>query len=111
MNLELKDFQERAAETLLGDLQSAKAEIAARRRVQALTLSAPTASGKTVIITAVIEKILGGDGGLSEEVLFTPEPNAVFLWLSDQPELNRQSRARVLPRQIVFPRRLLHHLS
>jgi len=53
MNLELKDFQERAAETLLGDLQSAKAEIAARRRVQALTLSAPTASGKTVIITAV----------------------------------------------------------
>src|SRR5258708_2833141 len=95
MNLELKEFQEKAVGTLIGDLQSAKAEILARGRAQALTLSAPTASGKTVIITSVIEKILGGDGGLSEDVPFDPEPNAVFLWLSDQPELNRQSRARV----------------
>ena len=95
MNLELKDFQRDAVVTLLGDLQAAKDEIVQRSRIQALTLSAPTASGKTVILTAVIEKILGGDGGISEEVAFDPEPDAVFLWLSDQPELNTQSRNRI----------------
>jgi type III restriction enzyme len=63
--------------------------------VRACRPSAPTASGKTVILTAVIEKILGGDGGISEEVAFEPEPDAVFLWLSDQPELNNQSRNRI----------------
>ena len=95
MKLELKDFQRQAVVTVLGDLQAAKDEIVQRARMQALTFSAPTASGKTVILTAVIEKILGGDGGISEEVAFEPEPDAVFLWLSDQPELNNQSRNRI----------------
>ena len=76
-------------------LQAAKSEIIQRARIQALTLFAPTASGKTVILIAVIEKILGGDGGISEEVAFEPEPDAIFLWLSDQPELNAQSKNRI----------------
>lgn len=98
MNLELKDFQKEAVASLLADMLSAKDEIErpGRARPQALLLSAPTASGKTVIMAALIEKILGGDGGVSDEYPFEPEPDAVFLWLSDQPELNRQSRARIL---------------
>ena len=98
MNLELKDFQKEAVASLLGDLASAKLELdrPGRIRPQALLLSAPTASGKTIIMAAVIEKILGGDGGVPDEIAFEPEPDAVFLWLSDQPELNRQSRERIL---------------
>lgn len=98
MNLELKDFQKEAVAALLEDIASAKYEVdrPGRSRTQALLLSAPTASGKTVIMASLIEKILGGDGGLPDEIQFVPEPDAVFLWLSDQPELNRQSRARIL---------------
>ena len=98
MNLELKGFQKDAVASLLGDIASAKHEIERRGRTrpQALLLSAPTASGKTVIMSALVEKILGGDAGVPDEIPFEPEPDAVFLWLSDQPELNRQSRARLL---------------
>ncbi|MCE3257727.1 MAG: putative helicase [Nitrobacter vulgaris] len=98
MNLELKNFQKQAVADLLNDLASAKDEVArpGRPRLQALLLSAPTASGKTVITAALIEKILGGAGGVADELPFDPEPDAVFLWLSDQPELNRQSRERLL---------------
>lgn len=96
MNLELKDFQQAAVGDLLADLHAAKDEILRRDRPQAIALSAPTASGKTVIITALIEKILGGDGGVPDDYEFDAEPDAVFLWLSDQPELNRQSRLRLL---------------
>jgi len=98
MNLELKEFQKEAVADLLEEIASAKHEIdrPGRARPQALLLSAPTASGKTVIMASMIEKILGGDGGLPDEIPFEPEPDAVFLWLSDQPELNRQSRARLL---------------
>ncbi|WP_373487462.1 DEAD/DEAH box helicase [Blastomonas sp.] len=98
MNLELKEFQRDAVARLFEDVASAKYEIdrTGRTRPQALLLSAPTASGKTVMVASLIEKILGGDGGLPDEIQFEPEPDAVFLWLSDQPELNRQSRARLL---------------
>lgn len=98
MNLELKAFQKEAVAALLEDIASAKHEIdrPGRLRTQALLLSAPTASGKTVIMASLIEKVFGGDGGLPDEIQFEPEPDAVFLWLSDQPELNRQSRARLL---------------
>jgi type III restriction enzyme len=96
MNLELKDFQQAAVGDLCADLHAAKEEILRRGRPQAIMLSAPTASGKTVMITALIEKILGGDGGIPDDHQFDAEPDAVFLWLSDQPELNRQSRLRLL---------------
>jgi type III restriction enzyme len=96
MNLELKDFQQAAVGDLCADLHAAKEEILRRGRPQAIMLSAPTASGKTVMITALIEKILGGDGVIPDDHEFDAEPDAVFLWLSDQPELNRQSRLRLL---------------
>jgi Type III restriction enzyme, res subunit len=88
--------QQTAVAELIADLRSAKEEILRRERPQAIMLSAPTASGKTVMMTALIEKILGGDGGIPGDHEFDAEPDAVFLWLSDQPELNRQSRLRLL---------------
>jgi type III restriction enzyme len=84
----LKDFQEWAVDELMGRLQTAR-DGAARRQPQAVVLSSPTGSGKTVIVTAMIERILRGHDGAPGD------PRAVFLWLSDSPELNEQSKNRI----------------
>ncbi|MCK9389833.1 MAG: DEAD/DEAH box helicase family protein [Sulfuritalea sp.] len=89
MKLELKDFQEDAVEQLIKKLNPAKREVAEGGDRQAVILAAPTGSGKTVITAALIEEILNGSDR------FDAEPDAVFLWLSDQPVLNDQSKKRI----------------
>jgi type III restriction enzyme len=58
--------------------------------VQAVVLSAPTGSGKTITIASVIDQTFGGTEG------FPARPNTVFLWLSDSPELNVQSKNKLV---------------
>lgn len=89
MKLELMDFQEVAVDELLRKLRLAKREVAEGGDRQAVILAAPTGSGKTVITAALIEEILTG----SDRIV--AEPDAVFLWLSDQPVLNEQSKKRI----------------
>lgn len=89
MNLALLDFQQEYVAELLVKLSKAKKHVA-DRELEAVLLAAPTGSGKTIMMAATIEQVLFGADG------FDPEPDAVFLWLSDQPELNEQSRARLL---------------
>jgi type III restriction enzyme len=89
MKLELKDFQDDAVEQLIKKLNPAKREVAEGGDQQAVILAAPTGSGKTVITAALIEEILNGSDR------FVAEPDAVFLWLSDQPVLNEQSKKRI----------------
>ncbi|MEF8700454.1 MAG: DEAD/DEAH box helicase family protein [Candidatus Accumulibacter sp. UW20] len=89
MKLALKDFQEDAVEQLIKKLNPAKREVAEGGDHQAVILAAPTGSGKTVITAALIEEILNGSDR------FEAEPDAVFLWLSDQPVLNEQSKKRI----------------
>ena len=89
MNLALLDFQQEYVAELLVKLSKAKKHVA-DRELEAVLLAAPTGSGKTIMMAATIEQVLFGADG------FSPEPDAVFLWLSDQPELNEQSRARLL---------------
>lgn len=89
MKLELKDFQDDAVEQLIKKLNPAKREVAEGGDHQAVILAAPTGSGKTVITAALIEEILTGSDR------FPAEPDAVFLWLSDQPVLNEQSKKRI----------------
>src|SRR5437762_4791881 len=45
------------------------------------------------MMTALIERVLFGKGGLEDfdDPGFVTEPDAVFLWLSDSPQLNQQS--------------------
>jgi type III restriction enzyme len=88
MNIELKEFQDDAVVDLLKRVRQAKRE-AREGDAQAVILSSPTGSGKTVIITKLLEEILGGTDEMP------PEPDAVFLWVSDQPELNEQSRNKI----------------
>ncbi|WP_375104411.1 DEAD/DEAH box helicase [Paenibacillus sp. RS8] len=88
MNIRLMDFQEEYVVELTEKLKKAKRYVA-EGETEAVLLSAPTGSGKTVMMTALIESVFMGVEG------FASEPDAVFLWLSDQPELNEQSRKRI----------------
>lgn len=56
---------------------------------QVVSLQAPTGSGKTIIMSAFIEDVYFG----SED--FAEQPNAIFVWLSDSPQLNEQSRQKI----------------
>ncbi len=89
MKIELKDFQDVAVEQLFKKLDLARYDVQKNGNRQAVILSAPTGSGKTVISAAFIEEILTGSDR------FEAQPNAVFLWLSDQPVLNEQSKKRL----------------
>lgn len=90
MRIELKEFQDNAVADLFAKLKKARRDATEDGELQAIVLSSPTGSGKTITLTALIERILRGDE--SE----TGDCDAVFLWLSDSPELNEQSRDKLL---------------
>ena len=56
---------------------------------QVISFTAPTGSGKTIIIASLFENIFFGDENHLEQ------PEAIFVWLSDSPELNKQSRDKI----------------
>lgn len=88
MKYTLMPYQETASDTIMARLdKAAKSRTIGQQAVFAL--SAPTGAGKTVIATSVFERILiPSDDRVEDE-------NAVILWLSDNPDLNEQSRYRI----------------
>jgi type III restriction enzyme len=95
MLLELKGFQDAAVADVLKQCGFASAEVMTGNP-QAVVLSAPTGSGKTVVATAVLEALKEGYEGLEGD------EEATFLWLSDLPELNEQSKRKVDEVSSVF---------
>lgn len=95
MKLALKDFQDDAADQLTS-LASRACGDAREGEPQTLTLVAPTGSGKTVIATSWMERIIEGDQD------HAPNPAAVFLWITDQPELNEQTRRKIVASSTTF---------
>lgn len=95
MRIALKEFQEDAVNALMKHLRYARNEVRSGDP-QAIILSSPTGSGKTVTVTALLENVLRGDE------TYAPDDKAVFLWLSDSPELNVQSREKILSQSSVF---------
>lgn len=95
MKLTLKDFQAQAVEELAGHAARARVE-AEDDQAQSLVLAAPTGSGKTMIAIAWMERLHNGDEKSD------PDPNATFLWLTDQPELNEQTRRKFDATSSVF---------
>lgn len=86
---ELITFQKRALAQLRNHCAAAHNEYRNTHLNQVVSFTAPTGSGKTIIMSALIEAILFGD----EQ--FVEQPDAIFVWLSDSPELNLQSKEKI----------------
>lgn len=96
MKLELKEFQTIASNKLVELANLAFGEVEKVQNQQAIVLSAPTGAGKTVVAADVMERIAKGDA------TNPPHPEATFLWLTDQPELNEQTRKKLESASDVF---------
>ena len=59
---------------------------------QIISFTAPTGAGKTIMMASFIEAMMCGD----EEGMMAPMPESIFIWLSDSPELNEQSRQKMI---------------
>ena len=92
MRYSLKDYQEEAVVDMLRLLARARDDWTRWKSPVALSLTATTGSGKTVIAAAVIEALFSGDPDLQ----FDRDPGAVVLWFTDDPSLNEQTRFRLL---------------
>ena len=89
MKVELFPFQKKA----LAELRMFTAESLGgynRTHVpQVVSFTAPTGAGKTIIMSSLIEDILFGDDK------YPDQQNAVFVWISDSPQLNEQSKLKI----------------
>ena len=92
MRYELTDYQREATKEVLKRLRFGGEDWHAREELSSFALSAITGAGKTVIATAVIEASFFG----SSEFAVERDPKAAFLWFTDDPALNRQTRNRML---------------
>lgn len=90
MRDELISFQQTAVSKLLAKINSAQAYHRVDGRPQVIAFRAPTGSGKTIVMTEVIEDILNGTETTVEQ------PEAIFVWLSDSPQLNEQSKTKII---------------
>ncbi|MDP1647712.1 MAG: DEAD/DEAH box helicase family protein [Rubrivivax sp.] len=95
MKVTLFDFQKTALEALRDRLVPAR-QFASSATPQVIPFSAPTGSGKTVIMTALFEAILDEpDDQLAWPETWKPQHDAVILWVSDMPELNEQTKLKI----------------
>lgn len=90
MQFTLKDYQSEAVRQILTTIGYAREDWHGRQRRTAFALSSTTGSGKTVIAAAAIEALLHG----SDEFDVEADPSAVVLWVSKDPELNKQTKSR-----------------
>jgi len=106
MRYELMDYQRGAALEVLDRLDRARRDWSGGYR-SSFALSAITGSGKTVIATAVIEAVLHGSADFGVDA----DPQATFLWITDDPALNRQTRNRMLDASDLLAPKTLQELD
>lgn len=92
MQFKLKDYQEEAVADVLRRLADARDGYRSKDWRIAFALSAITGAGKTVMASAVFEALFDG----SQEYEFDGDPTAVVLWVTDDPNLNEQTRYRIM---------------
>lgn len=92
MKFTLKDYQEDAVDDVLSVLERARTAWQRDGDETSIALTAPTGAGKTVMAAAVIEALFYG----SEKFDVEPDEGAVVLWFSDDPNLNEQTRMRLM---------------
>jgi type III restriction enzyme len=91
MKFTLKDYQRDAVIQVLDNLERARKKYHDDDRETSFTLTATTGAGKTVMAAAAIESLFYGN----DELDFEPDPGAVVIWFSDDPNLNDQTRTRL----------------
>jgi type III restriction enzyme len=91
MRYELRDYQRDAALEVLKRVRRGNRDWRELGERSSVALSAITGSGKTVIATAVIEALLFGSTDLDTDA----DRRISFLWITDDPALNRQTRGRM----------------
>lgn len=89
MKIELFPFQEKALNELRVKTAQALGDYQKSHTPQVVSFTSPTGSGKTIIMSSLIEKIYSGDE------IYTDQSDAVFIWISDSPELNQQSKDKI----------------
>lgn len=92
MTFDLRPFQETAVRELLVLLEKARNTYRAAEVPSAVGLTATTGAGKTLIATSVIDAILFGSDKYDVDL----DPNAIFLWMTDLPQLNTQTRDKMM---------------
>ena len=88
MKVELFPFQKKAVTDLRMKVAEALGSYHRTHAPQVVSLQAPTGAGKTIIMAALVEDIFFGTDQ------YTEQPEAIFIWLSDSPALNEQSKQK-----------------
>lgn len=102
MSFTLKDYQESAFRDVAKALRKATRDHRDDPDERfAVTLSAPTGAGKTVIAAAVIDALFNGADKLPED------PDATVLWVTDNPDLNEQTKSKMLVSSDLTPGQLV----
>ncbi|WP_173002843.1 DEAD/DEAH box helicase, partial [Lactobacillus helveticus] len=89
MKIELFPFQEKALDELREKTAQALGDYQKSHAPQVVSFTSPTGSGKTIIMSSLIESIFRGDENYVEQ------SDAIFIWISDSPELNQQSKDKI----------------
>lgn len=89
MTIKPFNFQQKAIDKLHNSVELALYSYGMTHTPQVISFTAPTGAGKTIIMASLIEDVYCGTASHTEK------PDAIFVWLSDSPELNEQSRMKI----------------
>lgn len=92
MNISLKPFQKVRVGELRRTAAMAQTSWQYYGQKQIISFTAPTGAGKTIMMANFIEYMLCGD----DEGMVAAIPDSIFIWLSDSPELNEQSKQKLV---------------
>lgn len=92
MNISLKPFQKQRMLELRKVAAMAQMYWQHFGQKQIISFTAPTGAGKTIMMASFIESMMCGD----EDGMMSPMPETIFIWLSDAPELNEQSKQKMV---------------
>jgi len=92
MNISLKPFQKQRVHELRETAAVAQMNWQHFRKKQIISFTAPTGAGKTIMMASFIEAMMCGD----DEGMMAAIPESIFIWLSDSPELNEQSKQKLM---------------
>lgn len=92
MNIKLKPFQKTRVSELRQKAAVAQMNLVHFGQKQIISFTAPTGAGKTIMMASFIESMLCGD----EDGIAAAMPDSIFIWLSDSPELNEQSKQKLI---------------